>query len=179
MAASAAEKDYVHLVTAGLAPAPAAPPKTMVRNIADFERNYENYDIGKELQEVLAFEAPLVFVAIGENVEEPTSEEAQTKFEAAVVRLLEQLKRRGKPKIFVRSSFWPSAVKDGLMRKASMQAGATFIDISALGSQEANAARSERKFEHAGVAAHPGDRGMQAIADALLAAVRAAQAPDQ
>ena len=57
------------------------------------------------------------------------------------------------------------------MRKAALQAGATFVDIAKLGQVEANAARSERKIEHAGVAAHPGDQGMRAIADAIYASI--------
>jgi hypothetical protein len=58
------------------------------------------------------------------------------------------------------------------MRKASADAGATFIDISKLGGDPSNSASSERKIDHAGVAAHPGDKGMQAIANAIFAAIQ-------
>lgn len=46
-----------------------------------------------------------------------------------------------------------------------------FVDNSRLGSDEANFARSERKIDHEGVAGHPGDKGMKAIADTLWAAI--------
>ena len=45
------------------------------------------------------------------------------------------------------------------------------MDISDLAKDESNYARSERKFTHKGVAAHPGDKGMRAIADAIIAAM--------
>ena len=41
-----------------------------------------------------------------------------------------------------------------------------------LGNDPANQARAERKFSHDGVAAHPGDKGMRALADAILNALR-------
>ena len=54
------------------------------------------------------------------------------------------------------------------MKQAAAQAGAIYVDVGALGRDPANAARSERKFEHEGVAGHPGDKGMQALANALF-----------
>ena len=41
------------------------------------------------------------------------------------------------------------------------------MDLGKLGIDPANSARSERRIEHAGVAGHPGDKGMAAIADEL------------
>lgn len=172
MAASTEAKDYVHLLTADLAKAAGTPPRTMVRNIADFERRHDTFDLATGLQTELEFSADIVVVAIGENVPPPATDEAKRKFATAFVRLLAALQQRGSPAIFVRSSFWPDAVKDGIMRQASTEVGATFVDIAALGRNGANAARAERKIEHAGVAGHPGDQGMRAIADALFAAIQ-------
>ena len=55
------------------------------------------------------------------------------------------------------------------MRQACADIGGTWVDISSLSRDPANTASSERKIEHAGVAGHPGDRGMRALADALFA----------
>ena len=173
MAASAGEKDYVHLLTAEIARAAGAPPQTMVRNIADFERGYDSFDVTTVLKPELEFGADIVIVAIGENVPRPATDAARARFAAAFARLLSAIQRRGHPIIFVRSSFWPDAIKDDIMREAGAEAGATFVDIAALGREEANAARSEQKIAHAGVAAHPGDRGMRAIADAIFATIAA------
>ncbi|MBC8356359.1 MAG: PD40 domain-containing protein [Planctomycetes bacterium] len=172
MAASSREKDYVHLLSADIATAAGAPPKTMVKNIADFERGYETFDIATKLKPELEFKADIVVVAIGENTNEPKTDDARANFAAAFTRLLDEIKKHGQPTIFVRSSFWPNETKDGIMRKASMDAGATFVDIAALGFDRSNAAGSERKIEHAGVAGHPGDKGMRAIADAIFAAIK-------
>ncbi len=172
MAASAKEKDYVHLLTAEIAKATGVKPEIKVRNVADFERGYGSFDIEKELKEALHFQPDLVIVAIGENVAELTTDEARDKFAAAFANLLSILKEHGQPTIFVRSSFWPHEVKDGILRKASVDAGVTFVDIAKVGRDKSNAASSERKIEHAGVAGHPGDKGMKAIADELITAIR-------
>ena len=177
MAASAEAMDYVHLLTAAIGKASGAPPRTMVRNVAGFEREYRTFDIATELKPELEFHADLVVVAIGENVPEPATDEARASFAAAFAQLLATLKQHGQPAIFVRSCFWPHPVKDGIMRKASAEAGATFVDIAALGRDAANAAGSERTIEHAGVAGHPGDKGMRAIADAIFAAIQKRAAP--
>lgn len=172
MAASAKEKDYVHLLTAEIAKSTGTKPEIKVRNIADFERGYGSFNIEKDLKDELHFQADLVIVAIGENVAELANDEARDKFAVAFAKLLSILKEHGQPTIFVRSSFWPHEIKDGILRKASADAEITFVDIAKLGRDQSNAASSERKIEHAGVAGHPGDKGMKAIADELFAAMR-------
>lgn len=171
MAASTAEKDYVHLLTSELAKASGVQPEIMVSNAAQFERGYDSIDIVKEFENELAFEADLVIVALGENVTAPTTDEAKTEFANAFTQLIATLQQHGDSVVFVRSSFWPNLTTDTLMRQASEDAGATFVDISGLTRDNSNEASAERKFEHAGVAAHPGDQGMQAITRAIFAAI--------
>ena len=106
MAASAKEKDYVHLVASSLTKSTGATPEVMIKNVAGFERHHTTYDLEENLKDALEFDADLIIVAIGK-----------------------------------------------------------------LGKDEENYARSERKSAHMGVAAHPGDKGMQAIAQAILKAI--------
>lgn len=172
MAASAPEKDYVHLVASAVAKRAGKAPAVMVRNVADFERGYADYDVDGKLKESFAFDADLVVLAIGENVPELASDEEGAKFQAAVGKILKGVREGGmRPIVVVRGCFWPSESKDRRLRAAAEEAGAIFVDVSALGRDPANAASSERPFKHSGVAAHPGDRGMKAIADAVVAAV--------
>jgi hypothetical protein len=171
MAASAEDKDYVHLVLRSLSGAKRSPSGVMVRNVATFEREYATYDVDKEFKDAREFKADLVILAIGENVSPLNSEEAKTKFRDSVTKVLRGLKASSSPTIIVRSCFWPDPAKDPMLRQACAAVGGIFVDISGLAKDEANYARSERKFEHNGVAAHPGDRGMKAIADAILKAI--------
>ena len=172
MAASAKEKDYVSLLTADLAKAAGTRPEIQVRNIADFERGHATFDIAKEFKTELAFAPDIIIFAIGENVAELTTAQAKAEYTAAYVKLIETFRQAGKPTIFVRSCFWPNPIKDEIMRQAATMGGAVFVDIAKLGSDETNAARAERKIEHAGVAGHPGDKGMRAIADALFVSIQ-------
>ncbi|MEZ5384853.1 MAG: SGNH/GDSL hydrolase family protein [Prosthecobacter sp.] len=166
MAASAEAKDYVHLVTKA-----GASPEVMVKNIADFERAYAGYDFAAKQKEVFDFHADLIILAIGENVPGLKTAEDKTKLQEAVTKLLTALKGDRSPTILVRSCFWANAVKDEALRGACAAVNGVYVDISALGKDEKNFGRFERPFKHAGVANHPGDRGMEAIAAALVEAL--------
>lgn len=171
MAASAQNKDFVHLLSNQLAKASGGTPSIKVKNIAEFERTLTAYNVQQELKAELEFKADIIVLAIGENAATPKTDEEKVQFTTAFQRLLSELKSHGEPNLFVRSQFWQDAVKDQLMKKCCEEAAGTLIDISQLGLEEANYARSERKFEHAGVAGHPGDKGMQALADAIWNAI--------
>jgi len=105
-----------------------------------------------------------------------TTDESRTQFAAALASLLAELKqsRQPQPTIIVRSLFLPDAEKDKLMKQVSTDAGVIFVDISKLSVEEANYARSARQIEHVGVAGHPGDKGMQVLADELWNALKQA-----
>lgn len=172
MAATSLDKDYVHVVTKALAARQGLPLVIMVKNVADFERNHVGYDIAGKFAEAAAFKADLVILCIGENVPALKTPEAQAKYQAQVTELLKTLKPNPKAAIIVRSSFWPNEAKDSAMRKACEAVSGTFVDISTLSKDERNYARSERPYKHAGVANHPGDRGMAAIAEEIVKVVK-------
>jgi hypothetical protein len=172
MAASTKDNDYVHLMLKAIAETAGREPQSVVANIATFERQYATFDVDSGLKQELAFKADLVIVAMGENVPAFTTEQAKAAFKTSTTELLKKLKESSDPVIVVRSCFWPDQAKDAILKQACEEVGGIFVDAGARGKDEAYFARSERQFSHAGVAAHPGDRGMKAIADAILEALR-------
>lgn len=167
MAASAIEKDYVHILLGKWKQATGKTPLSMVKNIAEFERNLDEYSISEQLKDELSFKADTIILAIGENAATPKNDEERKRFSTALDQLLKSLKENGAPTIYVRSQFWPDVEKDTLLKQATERAGCVWVDLNQLGADPANAAKAERHFDHVGVAGHPGDKGMQAIADKI------------
>ena len=175
MAASSEVKDYVHVFTASLTKQQGATPEILVKNIADFERAHQGYDFAAKVKEAIDFQADLIVLAIGENVPALKTTEEQAKLQEAVTKLLATLlatlKGDRKPVILVRSCFWANAAKDEALRGACEAVGGIYVDLSALSADKSLYGRAEREFKHAGVANHPGDKGMAAIAAALMKAL--------
>jgi len=171
MAATAEANDYVHLVTKALTEKAGAAPEVMVKNIADFERAYSGYDFAAKLKEAIDFKADLIILAIGENVPALKTADDKPKLQASLTTLLRTLKAERQPTILVRSCFWANAAKDEALQQACSAASGIYVNIGSLSKDESNYGRSERPYKHAGVANHPGDKGMAAIAAALLKAV--------
>ena len=71
----------------------------------------------------------------------------------------------------MRSCFWPDPAKDACLAAACRAVGGIYVDAP-LGRDIKNHASSERHFDHAGVAGHPGDRGMKSLAEAIVEALR-------
>lgn len=144
----------------------------MVANIAAFERDYANYDVLDKQKDVFTFKPDVVILAIGENVSELKTEKAKAEFKDSLLKLLRALQVENKPTILVRSCFWPDRTKDEVLKQACEEIGGIYVDISSLGKDKSNYARSERTFKNNGVANHPGDKGMQAIATALIVTMK-------
>ena len=139
MAASSEDKDYVHLVTGALAQHTGSRPRIMVRNIADFERNYATYDVDLKMKDAFAFDPDLVILAIGKNVPALETEDAKARFKAGVMSILRCVLARRRPMVVVRSCFWVNAAKDEVLSQACKEAGGIFVNAGSLGQNAAKA----------------------------------------
>jgi len=201
MAASEADKDYVHLIAQGLRKKDGTLPAILVKNLAGFERQYTTFDTADLVKESRAFDPDLIVVAIGENVRwlgidlskrvkdagtfntnqpggaaDPgakplTADEAKVQFKNGLVKLLDAIRADRAPTILVRSCFFSDTAKDEALQGACEEVKGIFVSLAGLDKDESNFARSEHPYEHAGVGKHPGDKGMRAIADAVLGAL--------
>ena len=152
MAASGEAKDYVHVFTKALSDKQGSTPEILVKNIADFERAHQGYDVAAKLKEAIEFNADLIVLAIGENVPALKTAEEKTQFQADVTALLKSLQGSRKPVILVRSCFWANAVKDEALRGACDAVKGIYVDLSALSQDKSLYGRAEREFKNAGVA---------------------------
>lgn len=174
MAASTSEKDYVHLLLKRFADISGGKqPEVMIANVAEFEMNYDSYDIEAAFKKYADFRADIVILAIGENVPELTSIDAPGLYRDSLRRAVRLLKEGGSPSILMRSSFWAEPTRDGILQQVCDEFGGTYLDIAHLSADESNHARFEHEFQRADVGDHPGDKGMARIAEAIWNAVAA------
>ena len=167
MAASAREKDFAHLVVAGLEAKLGRRADYRIRNVAVLERNFRtNLTTCAELAADVAYAPDYVVIAIGENVPTITKDDAPayTKFLASLAKPFAESAKR--PRIVMRSPFWRNVAKAECTAKAAAETGATYVDAGPLGDDKSNMAIG--LFSHKGVAAHPGDLGMRRLADLIL-----------
>jgi hypothetical protein len=181
MAASDASHDYVHLLTGDIAAAAGATPETMATYNLDWEQNYSAYNYGvSSFQSQLALRPNIVVVAVGENVVSLATSQSQDSYAAAFRTLLTQFKNDGNPTIFVRSEFWADPTKDGIMKQVTESMGGIYVDLDNPGANPLYAASSElgNPWHATGFSSHPGDAGMQAVAESLFGSMVAHSAPE-
>ena len=170
MAASAREKDYVHIVTRAIERETGRPADLRVLNLADFERNYRTYDVAAGVAELVAFRPEYLVFALGENVPNLDTEDDRIAYRDAFKRLVGAFHAgRGKPVAVVRGVFWRNEAKDAAMRHAASDYAVPFVPTSMLGDDPAMKAIG--LFKNQGVQAHPGDAGMAETAARIVEAL--------
>ena len=162
MAASAVEKDYVHLLMQKFRKTdPDA--AFCICQVADWERNYRN---GSETYPLFAeardFHADVIFFRFIENV--PCKGFDAEVFRREYAAFADYLNPTGKAEIICSSSFWKHE-GDSTIREFAVGRGCPFVYLGDLG--ESDEMKAIGRFEHVGVANHPGDRGMEIIATRL------------
>lgn len=168
MAASAKEKDYVHQ-TMCMVHEIVPDAGYMILQAANWERGFwKGPDSFENLCAAREYGADILIFRIGENVLGDHMKEYD--LTAAFETLIDFLNLTGKAQVIVTDMFWPNPEKDESAKRAAEAKKAKFISINHLGTQDEMKAAG--LFEHAGVAAHPGDLGMLRIAEALFGEIK-------
>lgn len=163
MAASAPEKDYVHLLTTKFKQQNANSTITAT-NISAFETDYATYNFDTELKTLRDTKPDLVILRIGENVQSSFDSVLFAKRYQALITYL----KTGNPdlKVLAAGSFWP----DREYINQIMSRYSPYISLASLGNISSNYAFYLTNVSDA-VKGHPGDKGMQGIADMIWAKV--------
>ncbi len=159
MAASAKEKDFAHIL-AGMLEKRGRHVKLRARNVADFERD-PSLDLSAYFAEDIAFCPNAVVLRICENTPEGSAEA----FAEAYEKLILLLKRDPACRVFAVGPFWENERMETLIREAAERTGAVWLSLSHL---QNSAYRAIGLFQHEGIAAHPSDTGMEAIAKTIF-----------
>ena len=167
MAASSAEKDYVHILASKLLEREDL--FIMVRQLSAWERGYADESFDDPLTEEREFGADEIIFRLGENVIPLKNEEEKARFKNALLALLSQINPKV-GKIYFTTCFWRSASVDEVIRSVADELTMPVIELGDLGADEKYMAIG--LFEHSGVAHHPGDLGMKEIARRLYKEMR-------
>ncbi len=160
MAASAQDKDYVHLLQKKLDESEKN-VLTLVRQIASWELGFTKEDALDDFKIEHEFGADVVIFRAGENVPKDSD---FVLFEQKLHEFIEYI--APKKEIIFTSTIWESELKNAPIRNVAAKLGKPFIDLTEIGRRDEY--RAVGLFEHKGVASHPGDKGMEYIADKIF-----------
>ena len=162
MAASSAEHDYVHLIEKM---ACNAVPNASVGicQVAEWERLYKEGEKTLPLYAAArAFGADIIVLRFVENC--PKDNIDGETFLRELDALTRYLDPKGTAKFIFTTGFWRHPL-DAFLRKAASEMHCPCIELGDLGDDPAMKAIG--LFDHSGVANHPGDLGMQRIAERI------------
>lgn len=163
MAASCKEKDYVHLLIARvLEKNPEA--AFCICQAAEWERCYKSGGDKLPLYEqARAFHADIIIMRVVENCrKEGFDAEA---FEKGYEGLIDFLEGGRQVQLILTTGFWHH-VGDDTIRKIALRKEAALVELGDLG--EDDRMKAIGLYGHDGVANHPGDSGMQEIAERIF-----------
>lgn len=162
MAASSKENDYVHILMKKFRK--IYPDSAFcVCQAAEWEVTYKK---GEEVlyyyDEARKFETDIIIMRVCENCPRDNFDKAL--FKKKYLELVSYLNPTGKAKIVMTSSFWKHTATEAL-KEIAEENNIPIALLEDLG--EDDSMKAIGLFEHEGVANHPGDKGMKAIAERI------------
>lgn len=163
MAASEKEKDYVHILMSRVN-GRSSDNAFCICQAAEWERMYKNGGETLKLYEnARRFAADILIFRIMENC--PSDNFDKAAFKAEALRLLKFLDIDGNAQIILTTPFWHHPGETAVEEMAE-ELKLPLVRLGDLG--ESDEMKAIGLFEHDGVANHPGDKGMEAIADRIF-----------
>ena len=177
MAASDVDKDYYHIVSSYLEEYSGKKVVSYAVNFSQWETNgHDRAQTFGDIKKYLSEELDLVTIQLSENVSDLTTFESD--FEELVKYVHSECPNA---QIILVDEFWDSTrsqIKKGVANKFEIP----FADLSEIrgcseyqsymGAMVYDSDGGKHIVEHAGTAGHPGDSGMQYIADAIIALLK-------
>lgn len=159
MAATSEDKDYVHIlykkICDKLAGVQSVPPRLSLGRVV--EKDLSGWDAK------VTATADIIIIQIGDNFRKPlTVDDFQKPYEA----MIKDFRGTRNP-IIICVSNWGGGAMGKMIGFAAKNQGAEFVPLEKLAADPRNKAKSEGHFSHGGVNWHPGDQGMNAIAEAI------------
>ena len=163
MAASKKDNDYVHICMKEIQKHHSN-ASFCICQVCEWESNYKNGAETYHLYEnARKYNADIIVMRAIENCERKNFDKDVFKREyAGLIGYLDPLK---KAKLVVTTGFWKH-IGDDAIREFAAEHSLALCELGDLG--EKDEMKAIGKFEHDGVANHPGDLGMQTIAQRIL-----------
>lgn len=164
MAASCRENDYVHILVNRLE-RDGKRVSYCVANLSSWESTRDTSLLESRYASVRAFKADIVVVRLGENAR---LVEFLDEFKSCYRKMAEYFADGAT--VVLTDLFWEYGPFDSFVKSFAEEKGYLFATIHDLGNDDGM--KAVGKFEHSGVAAHPGDKGMAEIAERIYKAIR-------
>lgn len=171
MAASESDKDYVAQLSSNLSQATSCNTKAERVNFSAFERNFwtETTEVARKYIVSSAANANLIIVQLSDNVSD--SDFTTYEFEKHYAGFVKELAAASPVATVVCiGPWWSHPGKDEAITRSCRAITGTAVSISDLRTDPDNRATSSSK--NPGVAAHPSDAGMAAIATRIIDTLR-------
>lgn len=161
------EKDYVHLLVKRIAQEKQVNVIYSIINIAGFEKNFTKIPFDFSLLSQVEVKDPdYVIFQIGENVSIDDLLRKRDLFIQRYTQLVNHFEQSTK---IICLPWWPDPTKNGAITQVAILTHSYLVDIGHLGSglDNKNFALSHKEYSLPMADEHPGDYGMQNIADML------------
>lgn len=166
MAASRADQDYSSQIANLVSASTGCRYAAKKLNFANFERGFWQGTIAAQRTAAIqsSRDAEVVVVQLSDNVSE--SDFSTYDYPLEFKKFIAELRiQNASSTLLCLGPWWKNEGKERAVREGCEQAGGRFVTISHLREIEGNTAKST--FKNPGVAAHPSDFGMTAIAKAI------------